>query len=208
MWAYDSRYAKKAECQDGDAALALLSARRYVAIVLIPEGATRMAREPTDIVQIALRVREQLRRDVEELAQKSGRSLNGEIIRLIEQGMARRDTDALVMQAALAASTEAAMRLKEMLGPYLDRLARGNADNIESMAFRLKEMLSTNPNPPPPNDFVVQAMARAIEVMNTMVSEARTERIEARKERNAAQATVREANAPTLPLPMSSDFPK
>jgi hypothetical protein len=190
-------------------ALALLSARRYMAIVLLPEGATRMAREPTDIVQVALRIREQLRLEVEQAAQKSGRSLNGELIRLIEQGLARRDTDALVMQAALAASTEAALRLKEILGPYFDRLARGNADNIESMAFRLKEMLgpyfdrltSANPNPSP--DFVVQAMARAIEVMNTMVTEARTERIEARRERNAAQAMVRELASPQFP-----EFPK
>jgi hypothetical protein len=46
-----------------------------------------MARKPTQIVQLKLRIQEKLRREVEQRAKKSGRSLNGELVALIEEAI-------------------------------------------------------------------------------------------------------------------------
>ena len=45
------------------------------------------ARKTTDLVQVKLRIPEWLRRQVLAEAKKSGRSLNGELAHLIEEGL-------------------------------------------------------------------------------------------------------------------------
>jgi hypothetical protein len=47
-----------------------------------------MPRKPTQIVQLKLRIQERLRREVEKRAKKSGRSLNAELVTLIEAAIA------------------------------------------------------------------------------------------------------------------------
>ena len=46
-----------------------------------------MARKPTQLVQLKIRIQEQLRREVEKRAKKSGRTLTGEIAALLEVGL-------------------------------------------------------------------------------------------------------------------------
>jgi hypothetical protein len=43
-----------------------------------------MARKPTDIVAVKVRMREELRRQIERLATKSGRTVNNETVRLLD----------------------------------------------------------------------------------------------------------------------------
>ena len=61
------------------------------------------ARKSTDIVQVKLRLPERLRREILLMAKKSGRSLNGELVRLIEAGMAKPRHKSLIKSAAEAA---------------------------------------------------------------------------------------------------------
>jgi hypothetical protein len=146
-----------------------------------------MARESTDMVQVKIRIPERLRVEVLMAAQASGRSLNGELSHLIEEGLARRDTDALIKSAVLAASGATAARIQELLAPYLDRLAQGNAT-------------SANPTSPPPDlAQLAEAMGRAA----ATAIEATREKIEARREKNAAQVMVRETIAAQDDLPLS-----
>jgi hypothetical protein len=43
-----------------------------------------MVRKPTKIVQLKLRIREELRREVAKKAKKAGRTLNGQLVKMIE----------------------------------------------------------------------------------------------------------------------------
>jgi hypothetical protein len=66
------------------------------------------ARKTTDLVQVKLRIPEWLRRQVLAEAKKSGRSLNGELAHLIEEGLIKPRYESLITKAAEVASVEAA----------------------------------------------------------------------------------------------------
>ena len=69
------------------------------------------ARKTTDLVQVKLRIPEWLRRQVLAEAKKSGRSLNGELAHLIEEGLIKPRYESLITKAAEVASVEAAARM-------------------------------------------------------------------------------------------------
>jgi Arc-like DNA binding domain len=52
-----------------------------------------MARKPTQIVQLKLRIQEKLRREVEQRAKKSRRSLNSELVAMLETAIRIKDFD-------------------------------------------------------------------------------------------------------------------
>jgi hypothetical protein len=99
-----------------------------------------MARKFTDIVQVKLRIPEWLRRKVLQAADKSGRSLNGELFHLIEEGLARPEYEALIKCAADAASVAAATRIMEALAPYLDRQAPADPNRKTEPAVPPKDL--------------------------------------------------------------------
>jgi Arc-like DNA binding domain len=78
-----------------------------------------MARKPSDLVQLTLRLTESLRRKVERTAQSAHRSLNDEIVHRIvesyEYGNWREQRERMIaaMIPALAASPAAAAQVKE-----------------------------------------------------------------------------------------------
>jgi hypothetical protein len=73
-----------------------------------------MARKTTDIVQVKLRVPEWLRREVLQAADKSGRSLNGELVHLIQEGLEKPKYAALIKGAIEKASVAAAQQTLEV----------------------------------------------------------------------------------------------
>jgi DNA-binding FrmR family transcriptional regulator len=58
------------------------------------------ARKPTDIVNLKLRFREELRRRLDKEAKKSGRSLNGEIVARLERSLEANEMRTAVSEAA------------------------------------------------------------------------------------------------------------
>jgi hypothetical protein len=132
-----------------------------------------MAREPTDTAQLKLRIPERLRRQVEQTAKTSGRSLNGELIHLIEEGLARRETAAIINMAAKAGSEAAATRIMETMAPFLGRVARAMetlAPYTDRLASNVLPLLAPPSNMPPKDAAqaqreLVEAMGRAVEVM-------------------------------------------
>ena len=66
-----------------------------------------MAKKPTEIVPIQVRVREGLRRQLETAARKQGRSLNSEIVSRLQSSFSKDDREALLESAAERAADKA-----------------------------------------------------------------------------------------------------
>jgi hypothetical protein len=80
----------------------------------------------TVLVQVKLRITEGLRRQVLATAKKSGRSLNGELNYLIEQGLAKPEYEALIKSAAESAAIAAASRMAETISrAMLEKTSQG-----------------------------------------------------------------------------------
>jgi hypothetical protein len=84
-----------------------------------------VTRKPTQIVQIKLRLQERLRREVEKLAKKSGRSLNGELVALIE----------------LALETASQGRRWAALEETISRSVAENAEGLAEIADLINRLL-------------------------------------------------------------------
>jgi hypothetical protein len=97
-----------------------------------------MARKPTDTVQVNLRVPEWLRLDVLRRSKKSGRSFNGELIHLIQEGMAKPKNAALIKEAVDKASVATASRAMAELTALL---AVGNKESLTQL---LEKLLAAN----------------------------------------------------------------
>ena len=113
-----------------------------------------MARKPNDTVQVNLRVPEWLRLDVLRRSEKSGRSFNGELTRLIQEGMARPKTAALInaavekamsrmTQVAEIAAAEAAVRMALTLLPALEETPQGRETKAIAVSGRSPERTGT-----------------------------------------------------------------
>ena len=76
----------------------------------------------TDLVQVKLRIPEWLRRQVLAGAKKSGRSLNGELSHLIEEGLLKPEYGKLITTAAEVAAKESAARMSQAINDAFARL--------------------------------------------------------------------------------------
>jgi hypothetical protein len=101
------------------------------------------ARKTTDLVQVKLRIPEWLRRQVLAEAKKSGRSLNGELAHLIEEGLTKPRYESLITKAAEVASVEAAAR---MAGAITGALKEALKETPEGLAT-LKAVAESVPGP-------------------------------------------------------------
>jgi hypothetical protein len=81
-----------------------------------------MTRKTTDIVQVKLRVPEWLRREVLRAADKSGRSLNGELVHLIQEGLAKPKNAALIKEAVEKSSAETLSLMGTLTEPMYARV--------------------------------------------------------------------------------------
>jgi hypothetical protein len=100
-------------------------------------------RKTTDLVQVKLRIPEWLRRQVLAEAKKSGRSLNGELAHLIEEGLIKPRYESLITKAAEVASVEAAAR---MAGAITGALKEALKETPEGLAT-LKAVAASVPGP-------------------------------------------------------------
>jgi hypothetical protein len=90
-----------------------------------------MARKPSDIVAVKIRMREELRRQIERLATKSGRTVNNESVRLLENAVWAERNGVGGMEGVIKAvqSSSAAFAVEEVLKRYgLDK--QGDAPDI------------------------------------------------------------------------------
>jgi Arc-like DNA binding domain len=101
------------------------------------------ARKTTDLVQVKLRIPEWLRRQVLAEAKKSGRSLNGELAHLIEEGLIKPRYESLITKAAEVASVEAAAL---MAGAITGALKEALKETPEGLAT-LKAVAASVPGP-------------------------------------------------------------
>jgi len=69
-----------------------------------------MARKPTDIIKLQLRLPERLRRLIKEAAKQSKRSMNAEIVERLEQSLLRTNLAALMREHIDLAADRAAAR--------------------------------------------------------------------------------------------------
>jgi hypothetical protein len=94
-----------------------------------------MARKITDIVQVKLRIPEWLRRQVLAEAKKSGRSLNGELARLIEKGLVKPEYESLIMKAADIASIKATSEMVRAFTQALEQALKGTPEGVAMLKF-------------------------------------------------------------------------
>jgi hypothetical protein len=106
-----------------------------------------MARKITDIVQVKLRIPEWLRREVLLAAKKSGRSLNGELSHLIEEGLAKPEYESLIKGAVETASVAAATRTMVELAALMS----GGGSTPGQLSKVLESLRATEP-PSPQSD--------------------------------------------------------
>jgi Arc-like DNA binding dprotein len=66
-----------------------------------------MARKPTEVVHLKLRLPEALRRQLEKAAAQNSRSMNSEILQRLEDSFRHGSLDALIQKAAQTAAIEA-----------------------------------------------------------------------------------------------------
>jgi hypothetical protein len=96
-----------------------------------------MARKPTQIVQIKLRLPERLRREVEKLAKQSGRSLNGQLVFIIE--------DAIQFGALSERLDEVSQTLQTVVNRIEVEAARVKSPEEQALLARLKELHESAP---------------------------------------------------------------
>src|SRR5690242_7084097 len=78
-------------------------------------------RKPTDMVQMNLRLRESLRQKIEALAKKSDRSLNGELVHLLEYAVTAEQLglggiDGLAKAASGSSAMNAVVEMAKLIG--------------------------------------------------------------------------------------------
>jgi hypothetical protein len=80
-----------------------------------------MARKPTAIVTLSLRIREELRRNLEQAAKTHQRSMNIEIVKRLEETFLKENLAALMREhielAATAAAEKVVQKLRDEKGP-------------------------------------------------------------------------------------------
>jgi len=80
-----------------------------------------MARKPTEIIALSLRVREELRRRLEGEAKKQRRSLNAEIVHRLEQSLQKEDEAAHMSRiASMAAETLSAAVEEKLIAKWVE----------------------------------------------------------------------------------------
>jgi len=118
-----------------------------------PAG-SKLTRKPTQIVQIKLRLQERLRREVEKLAKKSGRSLNGELVALIELALeianrggrwAAFDETIEALSRSMAENTDRINRVAENMD-RINRLLDVQREHARSQEKRGEREKSAPPN--------------------------------------------------------------
>jgi len=103
-----------------------------------------MSKKPSQMVQVKVRMREDLRRKIEHAAQKNGLTINAEILRRLDQSFGIADSLAPLEQAigALRSNVEALGSRVEALGPRVEaseRLQRELAASREAWVLRHKD---------------------------------------------------------------------
>jgi hypothetical protein len=80
-------------------------------------------RKPTDIIQVNLRITEEMRRDVLARAKKSGSSFNGELLDLIARGMEKPDLADRIVSGVVEQIVVRRQEMREELRNELETLA-------------------------------------------------------------------------------------
>jgi Arc-like DNA binding domain len=130
-----------------------------------------MTRKPNDTVQVNLRVPEWLRLDVLRRSEKSGRSFNGELIHLIEEGMAKPQTAALIDESvdkAVSRMAEVWMAdtsMWQMLDAF-NAERRGkpppDSEDPEDLAARLTKKIASSNLEPHRRDEIIRGLIDAL----------------------------------------------
>jgi hypothetical protein len=107
-----------------------------------------MARKSTDLVQVKLRIPEFVRRQVLAEAKKSGRSLNGELSHLIEEGLAKPIYKLLITKAAEVASVEAAARMAGAITGALKEALKETPEGLATLKSVAASTAATIPKMP------------------------------------------------------------
>jgi hypothetical protein len=75
----------------------------------------RKKRKPTDIIQVNLRITEEMRRDLLARAKESGSSFNGELVELIRRGMGKPGLSEMIARGAVERIAVERQELREEL---------------------------------------------------------------------------------------------
>lgn len=82
-----------------------------------------MARKPTEIAAVKIRVRESLRRNLAAEGKKAGRSLNQEMVRRLEQSFNQQGIEAIVESTALRVARELLVDQERTMRAVLGEMA-------------------------------------------------------------------------------------